>query len=508
MATFADLPDLGRAAMIVDRYPPKRLFRLAPDLPQTFAPELAQLDRLLDDDAIFCRIKADMAQRRPHSLTLGRPGTPVEVVLRLLVLKRLHGWSYEELERFVGDSLVLRQFCRVYLEKVPDDTTLLRWAQVIAPATLAALNERVVVLARRLAVTRGRKPRLDSTVVETTIHHPSDSSLLADGVRVLSRVLRRARAVLGEGASLGKALFRTRLRSARRLVQSLHRLGRRKGEAAAAAMRQAYARLIAVARKTCAQATRIGTALRERPEPPAQRLARPLDTYLPRVARAIAQAARRVLQGETVPAGEKIVSLFEPHTQIIVRHKAGKPVEFGRKLMRRGASHGGGRGRDHQRLAPARPAGPGRRPPDAEPRGPSGALRPAALAGDRRSRGVLGGERAAGQGSRRRAGGPSGGRQGRAGAGPRRAAALVPARLSLPRRDRGSDQRAAALPRARPLPRSRRGRPGSLDRLGDRGRQSRAHRPDRGGKAVAPGRLILLIDSRSRSAARSLARVA
>ena len=76
------------------------------------------LDRLLEDDAIFCRIKADMARRRPHSLTLGRPGTPVEVVLRLLVLKRLHGWSYEEVERFVADSLVLRQFCRIYLEKV------------------------------------------------------------------------------------------------------------------------------------------------------------------------------------------------------------------------------------------------------------------------------------------------------------------------------------------------------------------------------------------------------
>jgi transposase, IS5 family len=337
--------------MIVDRYPPRRLFRLVPDLPQAFAPELAQLDRLLEDDAIFSRVKADMARRRPHSLTLGRPGTPVEVVLRLLVLKRLHGWSDEEVERFVGDSpsgalgtrcsaggsatmppMVLRPFCRVYLKKVPDDTTLRRWAQVIAPASLAALNERVVALARQLAVTRGRKLRLDSTVVATTIHHPSDSSLLADGVRVLSRVLRRARAVLGPAASLSKARFRTRLRRARRLVQSLHRLGRRKGEAATEAMRQADARLIAVARKTQAQAIRVGTALHERPEPPAQRLARQLDTYLPRVARAITQAVRRVLQGETVPAGEKIVSLFEPRSQIIVRHKAGKPVEFGRKL--------------------------------------------------------------------------------------------------------------------------------------------------------------------------------
>ena len=318
--------------MIVDRYPPVRLFTLVPKLLQDFEPVLAQLDRLLEDDAIFRRIKADMAQRRPHSLTLGRPGTPVEVVLRLLVVKRLHGWSYEEVERFVADSLVLRQFCRVYLEKVPDDTTLLRWAHVIAPATLAALNDRVVALARQLKVTRGRKLRLDSTVVGTTIHHPSDSSLLADGVRVLSRLLRRAKDVLGEAVDLGRVVFRTRTRSTRRLVQSLPRLGRRQGEAATQAMRQAYAKLITVAKTTHAQAIRVSTVLRERSEPPAQRLAGQLDTFLPRVEQAIAQAVRRVLQGETVPAGEKIVSLFEPHTQIIVRHKAGKPVEFGRKL--------------------------------------------------------------------------------------------------------------------------------------------------------------------------------
>ena len=318
--------------MIVDRHPPVRLFGLVPGLPEAFEPELAQLDRLLEDDAVFRRVKADMARRRPHSLTLGRPGTPVEAILRLLVVKRLYGWSYEEVEHFVADSLVLRQFCRVYLEKVPDDTTLLRWARVIAPATLVALNDRVVALARRLAVTRGRKLRLDGTVVETTVHHPSDSSLLADGVRVLSRALRRARTVLGEAAGGRKELFRTRLRSTRRLVRSLHRLGRRKGDAAARAMREAYARLIAVARKTHAQAARVGAALRERPEPSARRLVRQLDTFLPRVERAIAQAVRRVLGGETVPAGEKIVSLFEPHTRIVVRHKAGKPVEFGRKL--------------------------------------------------------------------------------------------------------------------------------------------------------------------------------
>jgi IS5 family transposase len=318
--------------MLIDRYPPVALFALVPKLLCDFEPVLRELDRLLEDDTIFRRIKADLARRAPNSLSLGRPSTPVEVILRLLVVKRLYGWSYEAVEHFVSDSLVLRQFCRVYLEKVPDDTTLLRWANFIEPETLVALNERVVALARGLKVTRGRKLRVDSTVVETTIHHPSDSSLLGDGVRVLSRLLRRAKTALGETTDPGKAVFRTHTRSARRLVQGLHRLGRRKGEEARRAMRSAYARLIAVAQKTRVQAARVCRVLQTRCDARARRLKGQFETLLPRLERVLTQTVQRVLEGKTVPAGEKIVSLFEPHTQIVVRHKAGKPVEFGRKL--------------------------------------------------------------------------------------------------------------------------------------------------------------------------------
>lgn len=132
---------------------------------------------------------------------------------------------------WVGDSLVLRQFCRVYLEPVPDDTTLIRWAQLIGPQTLAQLNERAIELARCLKITRGRKLRVDSTVVETNIHHPTDSRILGDGVRVLSRVLRRAHAVVGQTAEVGQTVFRSRTRSVRRLAQHLHRCARRQGEA-------------------------------------------------------------------------------------------------------------------------------------------------------------------------------------------------------------------------------------------------------------------------------------
>src|SRR6266508_6361367 len=145
------------AVMIRDRYAPLDLFALVPQLRLQFEPELAALDALLDGDALFRAVKAEMARRAPRSLTRGRRSTPVEVVLRVLVVRRLYDWSDEETERFVGDSLVLRPFCRLALERAPDDTTLIRWAGLVRPATLAALHERVVALARDLRVTRGRK---------------------------------------------------------------------------------------------------------------------------------------------------------------------------------------------------------------------------------------------------------------------------------------------------------------------------------------------------------------
>jgi IS5 family transposase len=318
--------------MIVDRYEAVNLFALIPERFATFEPELQALDQLLDDDEVFLRVKGDLARRYPHSLTKGRHSTPVEVILRMLVVKRLYRWSYEVTERFVFDSLLLRQFCRVYWEDVPDDTTLNRWALLISPATLEAIHERVVQLAREHKVTRGRKLRVDSAVVETTMHHPTDSSLLADGVRVISRLLRRAKRVLGTGAGLGKDVFRTRMRSVRRLTQELHRVARRKGEEAAEELTEAYRRLIGVAEQSRAQAVQVAAALKATAGQAGQHLVERLERVLPLVEQVIGQTQRRVLRGEKVPAGEKIVSLFEPHTQIIKRQKPGKPVEFGRKL--------------------------------------------------------------------------------------------------------------------------------------------------------------------------------
>src|SRR3712207_3982677 len=160
--------------MLRDRYAPMNLFAVVPALSYSIDRVLAQLDTLLDDDRLFQAVKADLARRCPRTTVDGRPSTPVEVILRMLVVKHLYGWSYAQTEQWVSDSLVLRQFCRVYLERVPDDTTLIRWANQIQPATLHQLLDHVVDLAHPLQVTHGRKLRVDSTVVATNIHVPVD----------------------------------------------------------------------------------------------------------------------------------------------------------------------------------------------------------------------------------------------------------------------------------------------------------------------------------------------
>jgi transposase, IS5 family len=290
--------------MIVDRYDPINLFELVPKLELQFEPELAQLDELLDDDALFERVKADLARRYPNSARLGRRSTPVEVILRMLVVKRLYNWSYQQTERFVNDSIVLRQFCRLYLKSVPDDTTLIRWANVIGSRTVRALNQRAVELARSLRVTRGRKLRMDGAVVETNIHHPTDSALLGDGVRVLSRLLRRAKKTLPAEVAdrLGKEVFRTRNRSVRRTAQRLHRIARRKGEEAKNELKEAYRKLIAISQASCSQATRIIQALQTHATGGTEGLLERLEHFLPLVERGVEQATRRVLQAECLPA--------------------------------------------------------------------------------------------------------------------------------------------------------------------------------------------------------------
>jgi transposase, IS5 family len=322
--------------MLIDRYTREDILAQVPDTARHTDPVLVQIDRLLDDDVVFQQVRADLARRSARTAYWGRPSTPVEVILRMLAVKRLYNWSYEETERYVADSFVLRWFCRVYWQRVPDDTTLLRWARLVTPGTLQALNDRVVQLAHQARVTHGRKLRLDGLVVPMAIHHPTDSSLLVDGVQVLSRLVRRSKPVVGDKLGGVRDAFRTRLRTMRRALQAIHRTVRQTGEAAAEQRRAVYAKMVDAAEQTVQQAERVRQVLDEtaaQEQRAASRLREHLDRFVPLVRQVIHQARRRVLEGQKVPAEEKIVSLFEPHTRVIRRHKGGADVEFGRLVV-------------------------------------------------------------------------------------------------------------------------------------------------------------------------------
>jgi len=317
--------------MLRDRSTPVDLFALVPALQLRFEPELAELDGLLEDDQIFQHVRADLSRRRPHTTETGRPSTPVEVILRLLVVQHLYAWSYAQTEHFVGDSLVLRQFCRLGFEPVPHHTTLMRWSNLLQPETMHRLLDRVTELARGLKVTHGRKLRIDSTVVATAIHYPTDSTLLADGVRVLGRLVQQATSALS-GQTRRVGVIRTRL--AKHLVRRIEATAAVAASAGVRADRpRLYRRLLAVAHASVRQAEQVQRWLAGWSDETAQQLESAIQRTAPLLQQVIAQTERRVLHGESVPASAKLVSLFEPHTAIVRRGKAHLPAEFGRKIM-------------------------------------------------------------------------------------------------------------------------------------------------------------------------------
>lgn len=337
--------------MLVDRYPPEDVFARVPELAEQTDPVLRQLDRLLDDDLLFQRVRGDLARRYRLTAVHGRHSTPAEVILRLLVVQHLYAWSYAETVQRVADSLVLRWFCRVYFARVPDATTLLRWAQTIREGTVQALNERVARLAYQAKVTRARKLRVDSACVQSPIHPPTDSGLLGDSVRVLTRLLKHAQPFAQASLTGVRNAFRNRMRTVRRVVQRLHRMRRHLGAppdqeptlaAKAERQRALYQTLLQAARLTLRQAERVRDVLSaqtlpdhpgQRATPRQRRILSQFTHFIPLARQVIHQAHQRVIQGQQVHAREKVVSLFEPQTRIIPRHKGGAALEFGRQVM-------------------------------------------------------------------------------------------------------------------------------------------------------------------------------
>jgi IS5 family transposase len=291
---------------------------LLPDADKLWDPTLRRIDTLLDDEILVDRVAAALAQRHPESQRRGRLGTPADVVLRILVLKHLHDWSFDECEREVRGSLVYRAFCRIDGERVPDAKTLIRLAHLLDELVLKDLLTQLVVRGRQRRIVKGRRLRVDTTVVETNIHYPTDATLLADGVRVLTRRLRQ----LGEHVrKRTRAVGRRVFEIAQRSRTAGPRVSPKVRAQSKARMKRLYQELLGITRAVLRQAD--GVLGRHRPA------AATLQTTVDLLRGVVAQTRARVLRGNTRFPG-KVVSLFEPHTEIIRKGKLAKPTEFGR----------------------------------------------------------------------------------------------------------------------------------------------------------------------------------
>lgn len=291
------------------------------------------VDRLLQDEALLDHVYNAQAKRHKQSRTRGRKQTPSDVVLRLLILKHARNWSYDVLEREVRANLVYRDFTRIGSEKVPDAKTLVRIGRVLGPEVIQQLHARVVELGQEHKVIQGRKLRVDTTVVECNIHYPTDSSLLADGARVLTRTMRRV------GAAMGglKTKLRNRMRTIRKKALAITLSAKRKDERAEERRKQSYRKMIAVTRNIVNQAKRVIEEVSMRRRPKVKTLREQLQTMTGRVEQVIRQTKARVFDGNL--HADKLVSVFEPHSEIICKGKANRPNEFGNLVKLQEAEH-------------------------------------------------------------------------------------------------------------------------------------------------------------------------
>jgi len=296
---------------------------------------MTHADEVLADEEVVVAVCEALAKRHPKSRCRGRRGTPADVVLRLLILKHIRNWSYEELEREVRANLVYRDFTHVGGAKMPDAKTMGRWGLALGPQVLKQIHERIVRIARDKGVTAGRRMRVDTTVVETNIHHPTDSTLLGDGVRVLTRIMRKITEIAG---AVGTKL-RDRSRSVKFRLLEIGRVARAKGPINQDKLKQRYRLLLNTTSRVVGQAKRFGGEIArgvKRATTAVKQLAldslrQELDEMSSLVRQVMKQTRARIFDGNTRSEG-KLLSLFEPSTEVIRKGKAGKPNEFGKMV--------------------------------------------------------------------------------------------------------------------------------------------------------------------------------
>jgi len=303
---------------------------------------LLKVDKFLEDEDLVKIVREALEKRHPNSRTRGRLGTPAEVVLRLMALKHLRNWSYQTLEREVRANVVYREFTRIRGEKVADSKTMVRWGKALGPKVTRAIHDRVVDLGHKRGVVRGRKLRVDTTVAETDIHYPTDSGLLGDVVRVLTRTMKQIEREVGD---VGTRL-RDRTRSVKHRLIEIGRSAMRKSEGAVARRTEAYRKLVTTTKKVMGQAKlfsqEVAAGVKQASTLGGQLLIQGLAIYLEEMlglaARVLKQTQARVWEGNQHYAA-KLYSVFEVHTEAIRKGKLSKPTEFGKLVKIQEAEH-------------------------------------------------------------------------------------------------------------------------------------------------------------------------
>jgi transposase, IS5 family len=302
-------------------------------------PILKRIASFLDDHpSIIERVRQDLewGLKKPDT---GRSGITASQVLRSLILMRVKNWDYRELRERINDGYTLRQFTRFYSKPVPKHDAFNRAFNKLRPPTLQAVNDTVVQAAVALGIEDGKKLRVDTTVSETDIHHPTDNTLLWDVVRVVTRLVTH----LGKLLPKGIDGFPHRTRSARRRMQAIQRMTAKQRHTQ---QEGKYRELLRITEQVVQNARGVLEKTKDQcgvnlmDDLVIGELRRKIDHYCQLGARVIDQTRRRVLQGEQVPSDQKLYSIFEPHTDLIKRGKVQKPIEFGHKIFLAESAHG------------------------------------------------------------------------------------------------------------------------------------------------------------------------
>jgi IS5 family transposase len=293
---------------------------------------LDPLDELLNDPPLIHLASQALAKRRVRSADFGRPSIAPDRLLRCVILKHLKDWSFRQLERELRASLLYRRFTRFYEDPIPDFSSFSRTFGLFGKEGTAQVHARVVQIAREQSAASGQKLRTDTTAVETNIHYPTDSSLLADGIRVLTRGLKR----ISAACETGTLKVVDHQRAAKRRVLEICRAAKTLTEAGRQKLKDSYGKLIALTRGLTRQTTQVLAELKAGKIPVCADMflavlqsQAQLRHFLPLTQKVIVQAQARIFEGQTHHP-DKILSLFEEHTVVIRKGKAHKPNEFGR----------------------------------------------------------------------------------------------------------------------------------------------------------------------------------